>query len=76
MAFWFNMVTGQVVESEEPPFAAAERMGPYPTHEDAHNAYLIAALRNVTADIEDEAATAADEDDFDRDQREWEEAWE
>ncbi|MDP9807086.1 hypothetical protein J2S70_001668 [Trueperella bonasi] len=73
--YWYNMKTGEVAESSEPPFDASVRMGPYTSELAAKNAYLAAAVRNVEADIEEEEWQAAQEDDFDREQREWEEAW-
>lgn len=75
MAFWYNMNTGEVAESTEPPFDASERMGPYDTKDAAKNAYLTAAVRNADADISEKAWKTAGEDDFDRDQRKWKEAW-
>ena len=75
MSFWYNIHTGEVAESTEPPFDASERMGPYDTADAAKNAYLVAAVRNVEADIYEKMWKMEEEDDFDREQREWKESW-
>lgn len=73
MSYWFNVETKEVRESDTSPWLANESMGPYETKELAENALLMAAARTANADEEKKAE--AGDDEWDREDAEWENNW-
>lgn len=49
--YYFNTRTGEVEEGKKAPWM--DRMGPYPSREDALHAYQLAASRNSSFDAQD-----------------------